>query len=84
MEIYMSQEAVERLLGRLLTDDTFRKRAHASIEILCREGGYNLNAVELKSISHDDIIRIDMVSKQLDTSIKRFSGTEKRGNTSHE
>jgi hypothetical protein len=68
----MSQEAVERLLGRLLTDDQFRKRAEKSIENLCRESGYDLNAVELSVIGRDDIIRLGMVSNQLDKNIKRF------------
>jgi len=71
-EIEMSQEAVERLLGRLLTDDLFRKRAEKSIENLCREYGYDLNAGELSVIGRDDIIRIGMVSHQLDRNIKRF------------
>ena len=68
----MSQEALERLLGRLLTDDTFRKQAEEDIEVLCQETGSSLNADERKAITRDDLIRIDMVSKQLDTSIKRF------------
>ncbi len=68
----MSQEALERLLGRLLTDDTFRKESEKSIAELCRETGYNLNADEQKAITYADIIRIDIVSKQLDKNIKRF------------
>ncbi|MBV5340959.1 MAG: hypothetical protein J0665_15615 [Deltaproteobacteria bacterium] len=68
----MSQEAVERLLGRLLTDDLFRKRAEKSIENLCQESGYDLNAGELSVLSRDDIIRLGMVSHQLDRNIKRL------------
>jgi hypothetical protein len=71
-EIKMSQEAVERLLGRLLTDDLFRKRAEKSIENLCQESGYDLNAGELSVLSRDDIIRLGMVSHQLDRNIKRL------------
>lgn len=70
----MSQEAVERLLGRLLTDDSFRKRAEESIEGVSREAGYDLNVGELNSLRRDDIIRLDLVSQQLDRSIKRFNG----------
>lgn len=69
----MSQEAVERLLGRLLTDDTFRKRAEESIEGVSHEAGYDLNAGELNALRRDDIIRLGMVSQHLDGSIKRFS-----------
>jgi Ribosomally synthesized peptide prototyped by Frankia Franean1_4349. len=69
----MSQEAVERFLGRLLTDDTFRRRAKKSIEGVCRDTGIDLNPSELGSISRDDISRLESVSRQLDGSIKRFS-----------
>ncbi len=69
----MSQEAVERFLGRLLTDDAFRRRAQESIESTSREAGFDLNASELVAISRDDIIRLDMVSHELDKSIKRFT-----------
>ena len=69
----MSQEAVERLLGRLLTDDDFRKQAGESIVRVSREAGYDLNENELNSISHDDVVRIDMVAGHLDGRIKRFS-----------
>jgi len=69
----MSQEAVERFLGRLLTDDAFRKRAQESIESTSRGAGFNLNASELEAISRDDLIRLDMVSHQLDKGIKRFT-----------
>lgn len=70
----MSQEAVERLLGRLLTDDVFRKRAEESIDTVCREAGYELTAGERDVISRDDIIRLDKVSHRLDGNIKRCSG----------
>ncbi len=67
----MSQEAVERLLGRLLTDDGFRKQAENSLEKLCWEGGYVLNPSELKAISRDYIIGLDTPSSRLDSTIKR-------------
>ncbi|HIJ81252.1 MAG TPA: Franean1_4349 family RiPP [Desulfuromonadales bacterium] len=70
----MSQEAVERLLGRLLTDDRLRKRAKESLESACKEEGYDLSAVELRAISHDDITTLDFVSMRLDGNIKRFQG----------
>ena len=71
----MSQEAVERLLGRLLTDDSFRKRSIKSIKKLCRENGYDLNTNELSAINRDDIIRLEQVSQLLDKNIKRFSSS---------
>jgi hypothetical protein len=69
----MSQEAVERLLGRILTDDTFRGRAEQSLVGVCREAGFELTASELSVISRDDMLRLDMVSMRLDRSIKRVS-----------
>jgi hypothetical protein len=75
----MSQEAVERFLGRLLTDDAFRKRAGISIEGVCREAGYDLNTSELRAFDHDDLIRLDLVAHQLDRNIKRCSLDPKHG-----
>ncbi|HIJ81790.1 MAG TPA: Franean1_4349 family RiPP [Desulfuromonadales bacterium] len=69
----MSQEAVERLLGRLLTDDTFRKRAGESIESLCNEAGFDLNQSELSAINRNDLLHLDFVSLRLDRRIKRMS-----------
>lgn len=68
----MSQEAVERLLGRLLTDDAFRTRAEKSITDVCREAGYDLSAGELNCICKNDIARLNVVSQMLDRNIKRF------------
>jgi hypothetical protein len=69
----MSQEAVERLLGRLLTDDEFRKKAGNSLGKACRGAGYDLNEDEIKAIRPDDIMRLEMISLRLDRGIKRFS-----------
>lgn len=69
----MSQEAVERLLGRLLTDDLFRKKAQVSIEKVCHTAGYHLTPGELQAIRQDDLIRFDLISRQLCGSIKRFA-----------
>jgi len=74
----MSQEAVERFLGRLMTDDTFRNRAEKSIADACQESGYELNAVEMKSISHDDIIRLGVIAHHLDKGIKRVSPRKRK------
>ena len=47
----MSQEAVERLLGRMLTDQRFRSLVGASLESAIRREGYLLNPVELRLLS---------------------------------
>lgn len=69
----MSQEAVERLLGRLLTDDAFRKRAETSVETACLEAGYVLSSGELRSIRYEDIKRLQKVATHLDANVKRYS-----------
>lgn len=69
----MSQEAVEKLLGRLLTDDRLRNRAMKSLEDVCRSEGYQLTSEEMQLITSEDLVRIEMIAERLDGKIKRFS-----------
>jgi len=39
----MSQEAVERVLGRLITDARFRRAVGNSLETACVQQGYSLS-----------------------------------------
>jgi hypothetical protein len=71
-KVEMSQEALERFLGRLLTDDAFRLRAASALSAACREEGYHLSDEELRAIRREDFARFDAVSELLDSSIKRF------------
>ena len=68
----MSQEAVERVLGRLLTDDDFRKRALMGLAAACRAEGYPLTEEELSAIKPQDLQCMDTLAVVLDPSIKRF------------
>ena len=43
----MSQESVERFLGRAITDERFRDRAMASFEQCCLSEGYTISESEL-------------------------------------
>ena len=70
----MSQEAVEQFLGRLVTDDRFRRRAMVALENLLEEEGFQLSEKEQQAIKLEDLIRLEMVAARLDTSLKRFSG----------
>ncbi len=68
----MSQEGVEKFLGRLLTDDAFRHRAVSSPADACRLEGYALSVEELQAIRREDLARLAIVAQQLDSRIKRF------------
>ncbi len=69
----MSQEGVERFLGRLLTDDQFLQQATISITEAAVAAGYPLSYAELQAIRPEDLARLTAVSTQLDDTIKRFS-----------
>ena len=47
----MSQDSVERLLGRLLTDAGIRADITVSPESVCRREGYDLTECELRLVS---------------------------------
>jgi hypothetical protein len=47
----MSQEAVEKLLGRLITDKQFRRLAVDSLETSSHQAGYSLTPAELLLLS---------------------------------
>lgn len=68
----MSQEGVERFLGRLMTDHRFLELGLRSVATACRETGFDLNDEELASISREDLMRIELVAERLDSRIKRF------------
>jgi len=68
----MSQEGVERFLGRLLTDDQFLQQATISITEAAVAAGYPLSYAEQQAIRPEDLARLTAVSTQLDETIKRF------------
>ncbi|MCM0082402.1 Franean1_4349 family RiPP [Geomonas sp. Red32] len=68
----MSQDAVEKFLGRLLTDDTFRNLAARAPQEACRSYGYPLTDEEIGAIKAEHLALIALVSIRLDSSIKRF------------
>lgn len=68
---HMSQEAVERFLGRLLTDDDFRDYAGQSFARACMEEGFHLTEEESRIIKSLDFNRFILLSKKLDGNIKR-------------
>ena len=67
----MGQQAVERALGKVVTDETFRKRFFAKSETASWEAGVQLSPTELDALSklpHDALIRLGEV---LDKRISR-------------
>lgn len=68
----MSQEAVEKTLGRMLTDDIFRYRTKGCLYTACREEGYLLSDEELRMVQGLDLLQLGNVAEGLDSGIKRF------------
>lgn len=69
----MTQETVEKVLGRMLTDDAFRCRTKESLYATCLDEGYLLSKEELRLIGRLDLLEPDSISESLDSGIKRFS-----------
>ena len=67
----MSQDAVEKVLGRMLTDDKFRRRAAQNLVATCREQGYLLDDEELELVSKFDSTSLSPAAEILDGGIKR-------------
>ena len=73
----MSQEGIEGFLGRLLTDNGFRRRALSSVPDACTEAGYDVTAEELLAIRREDLVRIELIAERLDSRIKRLNMEQK-------
>jgi hypothetical protein len=67
----MSQEHLEVLLGRLLTDDSLRQRAATQLDAICDELKLTVTPEELASIKPEDLVRLSMASSWLNSKIKR-------------
>ncbi|MFA6412093.1 MAG: Franean1_4349 family RiPP [Syntrophales bacterium] len=80
----MSQDSVEKLMGRFITDDRFRAEAAASLEELCRLEGYNLTEGELSLLARIDVHAFERIAVQLDPGLRRAGRvvliTSKKGN----
>ena len=69
----VTQQAVERALGKLLTDENFRERFFASPELACWEAGFALSPVELEALSRVSSDALTKLSEALDKRISRPS-----------
>ena len=69
----MSQEGVEKVLGRMLTDVLFRDRTKICLHAACLEEGYLLSNEELRLLEGSDLRKLDCVAEGLDSGIKRLA-----------
>jgi len=67
----MSQDCVERFLGRLITDDDFRENARKSLSKTCIEIGIRLTEMEKTIISELYLEPYTEAGKYLDERLKR-------------
>lgn len=67
----MSQLAVERVLGRLVTDAEFRTEFLMEPASVCRDQGIDLTPVELAALLHVDEHALQMLAARLDPKIVR-------------
>jgi hypothetical protein len=74
----MSQEAVERMLGRLITDAGFRTLACDSLEVACCQEGYFLTSTELRLLADLDFQQVAAITSSLDPGLCRASGEPQR------
>ena len=71
----MSQEVVEQILGRLITDTNFRRLAAESLEMACRQSGYLLTPTELQLLSRSKLNSIAELGAELDPGLRRAAST---------
>ena len=69
----MSQGAVEKALGKLVTDDAFRKHFFAGPAVASLTAGLVLSRVELEALSHLSQRTLIQFSRRLDDRIRRLS-----------
>lgn len=72
-EITMSQDAVERVLGRLITDGRFRRQAADSFGAACLQEGYSLTTTELRLLLALELPCFAVLAGRLDAGLCRGS-----------
>jgi hypothetical protein len=70
----MSQEAVERFWGRMLTDRRFRTQAGESLEPAIPREGLQLNPAELRLLSPLVLGYFDEIAGQVEPALRRVVG----------
>ncbi|MBU5635796.1 hypothetical protein KOM00_03535 [Geomonas sp. Red69] len=67
----MSQESVEKFLGRLITDDNFRRQATASLERAALQAGLIMSAAEITALQRLDLDLLAALADSVDDSVLR-------------
>lgn len=67
----MSQEAVEQVLGRLITDEKFRTQVGVSLEKASLQQGYALTAAEIRLLSGLDLLGFSGLAHRLNPGLCR-------------
>ncbi len=68
----MSQWAVEKAIGKLITDEAFRELFFAKPAVACLAAGLDLSPVELEALSHLSKPALERFSRRLDDRICRL------------
>jgi hypothetical protein len=71
----MSQECVELFLGRIITDDAFRRMAMGSMPLAAAANDFKFTRQEIEALMLIDSNIVEMLSRELDKSIKRNSNS---------
>lgn len=71
----MSQEAVEQVLGRMITDERFRRFATDSLEEACRQEGYRLLPAEMRLLSGLEMHHVTEFAGRLNPGLCRANST---------
>lgn len=67
----MSQDTVERVLGRLITDERFRRAVSDSLEAACMQHGYRLSPTELRFLSELELNQIGTLAGTINPGLCR-------------
>ncbi len=73
----MSQEAVERVLGRMITDERFRSQATDALEAVSLQEGYCLTPAEMLLLSELEPQFIAELAGRLSPGLRRAGSTSK-------
>ncbi len=67
----MSQGAVEQLIGRLITDDTFREWVRHDLRSACRKNGFALTDDELELVEQINLDAFSPLAELVADGIRR-------------